>query len=109
LDQEFTRVELTPVIGPEVSAYLVRWWRAALFLIEGLRKTEIRRDGVGFMDGCLSPIGDFAALSFAEALPERIAVLSYLTEVYIVIDGKGRLIPFIVIQNNRITDSSLRL
>jgi hypothetical protein len=65
------------------------------------------RDGVGFFNGCLTTIGDFTALAFAETLPERIAVLSYLTEVYIVIDGKIKLTVFasILLVSRQVTDS----
>ena len=39
------------------------------------------KDDVGAMPGALGPRGNFAAVTFAESFPDRVAMLAYLNEV----------------------------
>jgi hypothetical protein len=47
----------------------------------------VGRDHIGKMPGCLACAGNFAAVNYADTLPDRIAILAYLTEIMSFYDG----------------------
>lgn len=70
-------------IPPRISKYAQRADDACI-------QTQIDvfgKDNVGIITGSLASSGNFAALIYAESLPDRVAVLAYLNEILSFYEG----------------------
>ncbi|KAJ5160938.1 isoprenoid synthase domain-containing protein [Penicillium canariense] len=65
------------VLPPHISKYAQRADDASI----QAQIDVFGKDNVGAMPGALGPRGNFAAVTFAESFPDRVAMLAYLNEV----------------------------
>jgi len=64
-----------------LSPYISKWAQRADDASIQAQIDVFGKDNVGAMPGALGPRGNFAAVTFAEAFPDKVAMLAYLNEV----------------------------